>query len=54
VLTHKAFIKEILGRDESIETRIECIRKTTMDDVRDAAFRLTIDTVYVLYGGGQS
>lgn len=51
VLTHKAFIKDILGRDESIEERLDSIRKTTLDDVFRAAEKLTIDTVYVLFGG---
>lgn len=54
VLTHKAFIKDILGRDESIEERLEYIRKTTSHDVIRAAEKLTIDTVYVLHGGDES
>ncbi|MFP4178009.1 MAG: M16 family metallopeptidase [Acholeplasmataceae bacterium] len=51
VLTHRAFIKEVLGRDESVEERIVAIRNTTIAEVRRAAEKLTIDTVYVLYGG---
>ena len=51
VLTKRAFIRDLLNYDESIEEKLEKINRITIEEVNEALKRLTIDTIYVLYGG---
>jgi len=50
VLTKRAFIRDLLHYNESVEQRLKEIQKVTMNDVRNALQKLILDTVYVLKG----
>ncbi len=49
-LTKRAFIRDLLHYQESVEVRIAHISKVTIDDVKKALTMLTLDTIYVLEG----
>ena len=51
VLTKRAFIRDLLYYDESIEERLALIDKITINDVNETLSKLTLDTIYVLFGG---
>ena len=51
VLTKRAFIRDLLFYQESIEERLALIDKITMSDVNETLSKLTLDTIYVLFGG---
>lgn len=50
VLTKRAFIRDLLNYNESVEERLKEIQEVTITDVCQALKKLTIDTVYVLKG----
>lgn len=49
-LTKRAYIRDLLHYQETVEERIEHISKVTVDDVKHALKLLIIDTIYVLEG----
>ncbi|MDO9628364.1 MAG: pitrilysin family protein, partial [Acholeplasmataceae bacterium] len=51
VLTKRAFIRDLLGYEESIEERLAHIDQITVSDVNETLTKLTLDTIYVLFGG---
>ncbi len=51
VLTKRAFIRDLLYYNESIEERLALIDKITIKDVNETLSKLTLDTIYVLFGG---
>ncbi len=51
VLTKRAFIRDLLFYNESIEERLAFIEKITVTDVNETLSKLTLDTIYVLFGG---
>jgi predicted Zn-dependent peptidase len=50
-LTKRAFIRDLLNENETVEEKIEAIKAVTIEDVEKALKELTLDTIYVLYGG---
>jgi predicted Zn-dependent peptidase len=50
-LTKRAFVREMLHYQESIEDKINKIERVTLHDVNQAASQMTLDTIYVLKGG---
>jgi predicted Zn-dependent peptidase len=50
VLTKRAFIRDLLHYNESVEERLSEIQKVTTEDVKHALKSLILDTVYVLKG----
>ncbi|MBU1094780.1 MAG: insulinase family protein [Firmicutes bacterium] len=50
-LTKRAFIRELLNQDDTFEERLEAINKVTINDLKEALEKITLDTVYVLHGG---
>lgn len=50
VLTKRAFIRDLLKYNESVEDRLNEIKRVTIDDVKLALQKLVLDTVYVLEG----
>jgi predicted Zn-dependent peptidase len=51
VLTKRAFIRDLLNYDETIEEKLDKIDRITIEEVNEALKKLTIDTIYVLFGG---
>jgi len=51
VLTKRAFIRDLLNHHETFEEKLLSIKNVTMDDFNKALHLLTLDTVYILYGG---
>jgi hypothetical protein len=51
VLTKRAFIRDLLNYEETIEEKLDKINRITIDGVNEALKKLTIDTIYVLHGG---
>ena len=51
VLTKRAFIRDLLNYEETIEEKLYKINRITIDEVNEALKKLTIDTIYVLHGG---
>jgi len=51
VLTKRAFVRDLLNYDETIEEKLKKIDQVKIVDVNEALKKLTIDTIYVLFGG---
>ena len=51
VLTKRAFIRDLLNHHETFEEKLLAIKNVTMDDFNKALHLLTLDTIYILYGG---
>ncbi|MBE0701224.1 MAG: insulinase family protein [Acholeplasmataceae bacterium] len=51
VLTKRAFIRDLLNYNESVEERLEAIEQVTLDAVNSTLEKLHLDTVYILHGG---
>lgn len=49
-LTKRAFVREMLNYQESIEDKLAKIQSITLEEVNEAALYLTLDTVYILKG----
>ena len=49
-LTKRAFIRELLNHDETIEERLNALNKVTIADIKMLLNMITLDTVYVLHG----
>jgi predicted Zn-dependent peptidase len=50
-LTKRAFVREMLHYQETIEEKIQKIENVRLEDVEKAASMLVLDTIYVLKGG---
>lgn len=50
-LTKRAFIRDLLNHEDSIEERFEAIERITKNDLKTTLQKLSLDTIYVLYGG---
>ncbi len=50
-LTKRAFIRDLMGHDEPIDERLKAIDRVTLEDLKQTLNTLTLDTIYVLYGG---
>ncbi|MBN2299925.1 MAG: insulinase family protein [Acholeplasmataceae bacterium] len=50
-LTKRAFIRDLMNHNETIEQRLEAIENVTIKDVEESLRKITLDTIYVLYGG---
>ena len=49
-LTKRAFIRELLNHEETIEERLEALNKVTIDDIKTLLDLIKLDTVYILHG----
>lgn len=49
-LTKRAFVRDMLNYQETIEEKLEKIEAITLEDVNQAVTYLTLDTVYILKG----
>ncbi|MDX9691630.1 MAG: pitrilysin family protein [Acholeplasmataceae bacterium] len=47
----RLYLEDVLGYNDSIEKRLSDIEKVTIEDVKNVAQMIHLDTVYVLYGG---
>ncbi len=50
-LTKRAFIRELLQHNETIEERLCALEKVTIEDVQLLLNMISLDTIYVLHGG---
>jgi len=51
ILTKRAFVRDLLNYDETIEEKLKKIEQIPIESVNHALKKLTIDTIYVLFGG---
>jgi predicted Zn-dependent peptidase len=51
VLTKRAFIRDLLNHRETFEEKLLAIKNVTIEDLNKVIGLLTIDTIYILYGG---
>ncbi|MBU1141868.1 MAG: insulinase family protein, partial [Firmicutes bacterium] len=50
-LTKRAFMRELLNYDETIEEKLMAINQVSINDMNEALSKITLDTIYVLHGG---
>jgi predicted Zn-dependent peptidase len=51
IQTRRLFLKDSLGFNETVEEKLVAIEKVTIEEVKEAALFLKLDTVYILHGG---
>lgn len=52
-LTKRAFIRDMLHYEESVEEKIKAIENVDLDDIQKVIDILYLDTIYILKGGAQ-